>query len=135
MEIRQFLIMLLLFSAVIIGLSLFMTDLAGKYNQNVQDLRTFSQASSIENKTKEFEQTFRTKITGITLIDVPFIAIKGFVEFIDLVSTALFGFFDSFINSVAQYLFLPSWFVGIVSAIVMIIILFEIISTIIKWRV
>ncbi|MEM5867544.1 MAG: hypothetical protein QXG39_06460 [Candidatus Aenigmatarchaeota archaeon] len=135
MEIRNFLIMLLLFSGIIVGVSVFISDLASKYNQNIQDLRTMSQITNIEQKSKELREAMQTKITGVPLIDVPFVAIKGFIDFIDLVATSLFVFWDATINSIASYLFLPTWFVSIITAIVIIIIMFEIISAIIKWRV
>ncbi|MEM5854214.1 MAG: hypothetical protein QXG39_08515 [Candidatus Aenigmatarchaeota archaeon] len=135
MEIRNFLIMLLLFSGIIVGVSIFMSDLASKYNQNIQDLRTMSKITSIEQKSKELREAMQTKITGIPLIDVPFIAIKGFIEFIDLVASALFNFWDAMINSIASYLLLPTWFVTMVSVIIIIMVIFEVISAIIKWRV
>lgn len=135
MEIRNFLIMLLLFSGIIIGLSIFMSDLASKYNQNIEDLRTLNQITNIEEKAKELREAMQTKITGVPLIDIPFVAIKGFVEFIELVASALFGFWDAFINSIANYLLLPSWFITLVTTIIVIIIIFEVISAIIKWRI
>lgn len=136
MEIRSFLIMLLLFSGVITGISIFMSDLTADFGQNINDLSILSQAEAIQNKTAIF-QNESAKITGASWFDAPLIVIKGFITFIDLIGTTIFGFFTTFTSQVFGVFrgIIPIWFIGIVSTILIIIILFEIISAVIKWRI
>lgn len=123
MEIKTLIISLLTFSAVIIGLNIFTLDLANHYSMNIDDMATLSQAQAIQTQVETMHDSFYAHVTG-TILDIPIGAIAGGVEFIKLVSTSLFGFWDTFFGPVAQYLYLPTWFVGIISAIVMVTIIF-----------
>lgn len=134
-ELRNLLITLLLFSGIIIGLSTFMGDLANKYNSNIENLAGLSSIQKIQGETQQLEQTLRSsQITG-TFLDVPITILSGVYQVFKLILVSFVEIWSGFMNSIASYLFLPSWFISIVIAIITIIIIFEIISVISKYKV
>lgn len=134
-ELRNLLITLLLFSAVIIGISNFSADLAKKYGVTIQDVSGMSSIEKIQNETKDLEQTLRSsQITG-TFLDVPLTVLSGAYQVFKLILVSFTEIWSGFMHSVARYLFLPEWFISVVIAVVAITIIFEIISVISKYKV
>ena len=132
---RNMLITLLLFSGMIIGISGFMMDLAKNYGQSVEDLSQLESIERIQSEAKNLEQSLRsTQITG-TFLDVPLTVLSGVYSIFKLILVSFIEIWSGFINSVASYLMLPSWFINILIAIVTVILIFEIISIVSKWRV
>lgn len=124
----------IVFSGIIIAISSFMTDTAEKYGKDIDDISVLGETEQINEKMVNLENTFRTKITGIFIVDIALVGIKGVLEFVDLMITSLFGFYFTLIHSIAEYLFLPSWFVGVVLSVVMAVILLASVSAIMKWE-
>lgn len=134
-ELRNILITLLLFSGIIIGLSTFMGDLASKYSSNIEDLSKLSSIQRIQTETENLEQSLRsTQITG-TFLDIPITVLSGVYQVFKLILVSFVEIWSGFINSIATYLFLPKWFISIVIGVVIVIIIFEIISVISKYKV
>jgi hypothetical protein len=134
-QIRDLLITLLLFSGIIIGISTFMSDLAKKYSTNIEDLSQLSSIQKIEEETANLEQTLRnTQITG-TFLDIPITILSGVYSIFKLMLVSFVEIWTGFLNSIAIYLFLPKWFISIVVGLVVIFIMFEIISAVMKYRV
>lgn len=135
MQLRSFLITLLLFSAVIIGVSNFMVDLSNKYSHDVEDLSSLSSVERIQNETKNLEQSLRnTQITG-TFLDVPLTVLSGVYSIFKLILVSFIEIWDGFITNISQYLMLPTWFTSILMVIIVIIIIFEVISAVTKYKV
>jgi len=109
MEIRNMLITLLLFSGIIIGLSTFMGDLAKNYSSNIEDLSKLSSVQRIQEESKNLEESLRTTQISGTFLDIPIIIMSGF----KLIMVSFIEIWSGFINSIASYLFLPSWFIAI----------------------
>lgn len=134
-QIRDLLITLLLFSGIIIGVSTFMSDLARKYSANIEDLSQLSSIQKIEQETVSLEQALRnTQITG-TFLDIPITILSGVYSIFKLMLVSFVEIWTGFLNSIASYLFLPKWFISIVMGLVVIFIMFEIISAVMKYRV
>jgi hypothetical protein len=135
MQVRDLLITVLLFSGIIIGLSAFMGDLANKYSSNIEDLSKLSSVQKIQQESKNLEEALRsTQITG-TFLDIPITILSGVYSIFKLMMVSFIEIWSGFLNSIASYLFLPSWFVGILISLIVIFLLFEIISAILKYRV
>jgi hypothetical protein len=135
MKIRNLLITLLLFSGIIIGLSTFMGDLANKYSTNIEDLSNLSSVQKIQQESKNLEESLRsTQITG-TFLDIPITILSGVYSIFKLMMVSFIEIWNGFLNSISTYLFLPKWFVGILISLVVIFLLFEIISAILKYNV
>jgi len=129
------LIALLIFGAVMIGVSNFTGDLAKKYNTSIDDLSSLAPIQKIQNQTETLDETIQnSKITG-TFLDVPFTIVSGIYQALKLVSTSLFSIWDMFTNTIASYLSIPRKYIDIIMAIISVSILFEIISIVMKWRV
>jgi len=135
MQLRDLLLTLLLFSGIIIGLTTFMGDLANKYSNNIQDLSELSSVQKIQEEAKKLEESLRSaQITG-TFLDIPLTVLSGAYQLFKLIITSFTQIWSGFINNIASYLFLPTWFIAIIIASVVIFILFEIISAIMKYKV
>jgi len=135
MLLRNLLITLLLFSGIIVGLSTFMGDLSKKYSSEIQDLSELTYVQRIEEETKNLEESLRTtQITG-TFLDVPLTVLSGVYSIFKLIMVSFVEIWSGFVDSIASYLFLPKWFISIVIGLVVIFIIFEIISAIMKYRV
>jgi hypothetical protein len=135
MQVRDLLITVLFFSGIIIGLSAFMGDLANKYSSNIEDLSKLSSVQKIQQESKNLEEALRsTQITG-TFLDIPITILSGVYSIFKLMMVSFIEIWSGFLNSIASYLFLPSWFVGILISLIVIFLLFEIISAILKYRV
>lgn len=134
MEIRSLILSLLVFGLVVTGLGIFETDLAVKSGHEISDMKVLSQVNEIQNKTNDLRNTFKTKITGVPIIDLPLVMTVGFIQFIGLVSDLLFGWWFNMIINVSSAIGIPSWATTVFLSILVIIILFEIISAIIRWK-
>jgi hypothetical protein len=134
MEIRSLIFALLVFSGFMGGIGIFITGIGQSSGQNVQNLSYLNNAQDISNQAAALENVWQTKITGIALLDAPLVMILGFIQFIDLVGKLLFGWWFALINSIVVFLHLPSFFTLMITAGIIILIVFEIISAIIRWR-
>ena len=135
MELRNLLIVLLLFSGIVIGLSNFAGNLAKNYGSSVEDLSKLGPIQRIQEEASNLEQSLRsTQITG-TFLDVPLTILSGVYSIFKLILVSFIDIWAGFIGSISSYLMLPEWFVGIVIAIISIIVIFEIISIVAKYKV
>jgi hypothetical protein len=135
MQIRDLLITILLFSGVVVGISVFMGDLTKKYSSNIEDLSNMSSVQTIQEETKHLEEALRnTQITG-TFLDIPITILSGVYSIFKLMMVSFIEIWNDFINSIARYLFLPSWFIGILISLIIIFLIFEIISAVLKYKV
>jgi hypothetical protein len=134
MEIRSLLFALLVFAGFMGGMGVFITGIGTSSGQSVQNLSYMNNAQDISVQAAALENTWQTKITGIALIDAPLVAVLGFIQFIDLVGKLLFGWWFVLINQIVLLLHLPSFFSVVITAGIIILIVFEIISAIIRWR-
>jgi hypothetical protein len=136
MQIGDLIIMVLVFSGAIAGISTFMLDLASHNSKSISDLSTLNQISAIQNQTKQFDTSMKTQITGIPLVDIPLVTIQGFIQFANLVGSSLYGFWFVLFNGIGSVIgvWLPWWFMPMIEAIVTTIIMFVVLSAIIKWK-
>jgi hypothetical protein len=136
MEIRSLLISILVFSAVTIGLSNFYTELHQNYGVASPESTAFLNATSeITETTQEMQEKFsNSSITNIptlgiayTFVTASYDAVKLAFSTVNVLSTIL-----SEIVSLPLGFNIPSWFVGIVIGIVIIIVVLSAISAFTK---
>jgi len=146
-EVRAFLIGLLLFSGVIIGMSAFYGDLTDPSNlasyglssgeiANISPENLASRNVTIEitQKTAEIEEALKKETTGITAVDVAWGYINAALNAVTLPLTALFVF-TNMISDTVTFLHLPAWIGGIALSIIAVIIIMTIMSAYLKWRI
>ena len=146
-EVRSLMIALLLFSGVVVGMSIFYGDLTSSTNlasygltagqiANIspEDLGTLGVANEITQQTKDIEDTLKQQPTGITPVDLAWGYINAGLSAITLPLNAV-ALFGNMINDVTGFLNLPAWVGGIVLGVISIIIVFEILSAYLKWRI
>ncbi len=127
--IRGLLISLLLFTAVLTGVGIFMSNLIG---ENVQNITTVNR---INSEVKTLEESVRgSQVTGLAFVDVPLMIVSGIFNALKLAIVSVTSLWIDFIHGIKTYLFLPDWFTQIIIAIISIVVLFEIISAIVKYR-
>ena len=107
MEVKTLIIVLLVFSAVIVGLNNFMADLSSSYGVSSEDISSLSNSDEISAQVTSIQETFDSKVTG-TFLDLPISAISGGIEFLKLVELSLFGFWGTLLNgsALSEYLHL-----------------------------
>jgi len=132
---RDLLASILLFSGILIGLSVFISSLAKSYQVNIDDLSQLSSVKRIEEETKALEEALRSSQITQTPLDLPLIIVKGAYSIFKLILKSFIEIWDGFINSISSYLFLPTWFTSILISLVAIFVIFEIISIIMKYKV
>jgi hypothetical protein len=134
MEVRIFIYALILFGLVMTGLTYFMSDLGSQFGQTPEDMSGLVPLNQIYSNATDMSTTFNTKITGIPILDISIVSVKGFIDLISNVAYNLFTWWAIIPGEVGHYLHLPGWVVSGILALMMFAILFEVISSIIRWR-
>lgn len=148
-EIRQIFIALLVFSGVALSLTTFYGDMinptylaAYGYNDaqitgilgsntNISRLSVISNVTLKATKLKESVEEVNP--TGLTVTDVAWGYINAAMNAVTLPLTAL-SLFQNMIEDASSLLGLPAYITSIIIGILVIIVLFEIISSFMKWR-
>lgn len=146
-EIRSFMISLLVFSGVIVGMSFFYVDLTSPTNlaaygytpaqiANIspEDLSSRDVANDIIEQTKAIEETLKQQPTGITAVDVAWGYINAGLSALLLPLNSV-SLFTNMIDDVSSFIGLPTWVSVTVIGIISLIILMEIMSAYLKWRI
>lgn len=133
--IRNLMVGVLLFSGVIIGFGAFAVDLASKSGSavSVADISALSYSTQVEAQAKEVMTAIQSaQITGLP-VDYPLMVVAGAFAVLKLVAVNLVTLATGLIQSVAVYLLLPAWFVGLVAAGITLILAMEVTSSAMKW--
>lgn len=119
-------------SAMIIGASLFTGTLLNNYSVPTEDLSYLNQTDALSDQMDQLKEkvTETTKITGIDVLDR---LLVGAYETTKLIF-GIGDLYESFITDTAAAIGLPSWFTSMLVIVVFIIVVFSIISIIVKWR-
>lgn len=146
-EVRSFLIGLLLFSAIVVGMSQFYTALitpeyleaygltaAQIANISPEDLSSYNVTSELTNRTEAIEEALRQTPTGITAVDVAWGYINAAMSAVTLPLEAI-AYFENVITTASHLIGLPDWVFGIIITIITVIIVFEVLSAYMKWRI
>lgn len=146
-EIRNLLIVLMLFSGVIIGMSSFYGSLTDPTNlayygmspgeiANIspQDLSSSNITDEITQKVEDMETTMQQKPTGVPIIDYGWSFVNTALEALNLMLSSSYLFVNLITDTVA-ILGIPPWIIGIAVGVVLIIVMLEILSARLKWKV
>jgi len=134
MALRNIVIGMMVFSALIVGFSAFYLDLSEQYGKMPDDLSTLEITEGIRKQTEEMKATIEQTEKGtlgfvyLILVGVYQAALLPF-NFIGLISTLIADTASSIGIPV------PSWFVALLMTGTMIYILYEIISAFMKYKV
>jgi hypothetical protein len=134
-EIRNILLGLLAFSAVITGLSVYYADVSSSSgaSTHTSNLTQLSQLNSIQNATYDVEQSLKgQQITG-TFLDFPLTVVSGIYNVLKLLLGGVVNIFEVFLDSVILYLHLPAWVKGLAMLAVAITVMFAIMSAALRW--
>lgn len=140
-SIRDLTIGLLLFSALAFTATLLFSGIATSttYAPNSTANYTFMNTTkNVTDRSLAIEQNLRnSKITGIDLLDIPLTIASGAFQAILLIIDTT-GSYWSLISDLSGHLNLPvdaTYFINIFIAVVAVIVLFEAVSMLIKWKV
>lgn len=135
MELRDLMIILVVFSISIIGINLFMKDFINDYVAVPSELENINFTDKVEyeiNKTSNALQS--SQITG-TPLDIGLFVVTGIYNIFKFFIVDIINIYTYVISQISTYLMLPSWFIGSIIILITLFLIFEIISAIIKWRV
>lgn len=129
MEVRNLIIVAVIFSGVIIGLSGFYTDLADSYGRGVTDLASFNRTREAQNEITQLKESIEgeTVETG-TFVDI---LATGVFTTLKLVMSVP-DIFSTIIADISQIVGLPSWFTTMLLSLITIVVVFQIIKAVTK---
>lgn len=134
-ELRDMIIGLIMFSGLVVGFSTFYGNIATTYGKTYTDLaflNATSRTNTMVNQLKSSVET--TRMTGIAIVDIPLTIASGVYNTLKL----LFGsvnIFSSLLTDLTSIFGIPGWVVVMVMGIISTIIVFEIISGVLRYRV
>ena len=135
-EIRELMIFMLLFSGIIIGTTIFYSDLFTRYDTPaVKNLASLNKTAQIVAKTQQVSSQINSTNIQPSLSGILGIA-SGVFGAISLMLDMpnIFGNLIGDVVSISTELFMPRWFADMIMGIVSIIIVFAIISVYMKMR-
>jgi hypothetical protein len=136
LELRNFLIALLIFSLFVIAMNNFMRDYASHYTSDLPE--DLSNVEFINETKKESEKIHnvlqQTQITG-TPLDIGVFFVVGIYNILKFFINDVINIYTFVVSFISDKLLIPSWISGIFLTLLFIFILFEVISSIVKWKV
>lgn len=118
-----------LVALIVLGANGMMSEFTSNHGNPTTDLSGISQADELNEKANAIRETYNTKIREGTIIDLPFAVVKGFLEVVDLVATAAFGFMDTLFTSLVSLIIgLPTWAIVLGTTLIIIMILSALLS-------
>lgn len=130
--IRTLIILLLLFSLVVIGFSGFVGELATNYDANYTDLSYLNKTSQVQERVSVIQEALDTSdVSAIERIQSFF---SGGYSVLMLIPQSL-DIFTTVVKETGQVLGLPPFVIPIVLTVITVIIVFGIISALLKYEV
>lgn len=131
-ELTEFAVLIMVFSAVVIGVGAFQSELFRNYGVTSTTTVTLNRTAEISNITSNMQKTFRTDVEGGSndlFLEVATGAIGSFK-----IIMSIPGIIDGMLTDISNLTggFIPGWFVGIISGIILLIVLLKIVSLILK---
>lgn len=135
MYVERLFIGMLIFSGIIVGLNIVISDISSNYSIQGKDISYLSVSKDIEDST----QFLTTAIQSVRITDTPFdyalMAVAGLLGVFKLLLDVVTGLFTILISNVSSLLGLPIWFTSILIAITTVMIVFAIIRVLLKTKV
>ena len=103
MGMKDYFVILFLFTIVIIGANAYLQDLTSDSIYTAKDLSLLNKSTELQANVVAMDNAFRSNITGITIIDLPIAGITGLVSF-TTVLRSMAGMIDTTIDDVAVYI-------------------------------
>lgn len=129
MDIRDFLIGVLLFGLVATGVSNFMgewAENAGGYN--ITNISNLAPVASVQAAVEDVETAITSsQITG-TLLDIPITVISGLYSIVILIGITMSNVWTTFTTEIAALTGVPSWAVVLIQLIVIISVIFTVLK-------
>ncbi|MEM5853888.1 MAG: hypothetical protein QW228_05965 [Candidatus Aenigmatarchaeota archaeon] len=135
MEIRQFFILLLVFTVITISGGIFLSNIGKNYGIQIEQVGTMKTVNEIGTEMESFETQLRESKTGISLVDVPFMIVSGAYTVIKLSLLKIPDLWMNLINDMGGFLGIPSWASSTIVVILITTLIFEILSILFKWKV
>ncbi len=131
---RDWMVMLVLFSGVILGLTGFYTNLSASFGQSPEDLSFLNTSQEVFGNITKFQTVINETQNEFTVTDVFVVtsnAIFQIFKFMFFIPAVIMNI----LADISTTLMLPFWFVPMVMGIVFILIIFQIVSGLGKFRV
>lgn len=132
MNIGSMLIVILLAGGIWISGAIFYNDWATNSGSTVtNDISSINQTYQIQSSLNNLSNTSDSKITDVPVIGNALTGIKGAIDFLNVMKSALFDAWANLISNTAGYLHMPKFWVDIFGAVVIAVILLGVIGAII----
>ncbi len=135
MLLRDFLIVLLVFSAVVIGGANFLGELSGTYGVNTTDVSSLNSVQKINETTSKVRTQLESTDTSFNPLDAALVFFRGSINMIKLMFYDIPGLWLNAISDVGALLHIPGWATDILFLLTIITLLFVAAAILLKWRV
>lgn len=126
---------LLIFSAVLLGLTSFYTDIFYNYGTNAEDISDMDMTESVNAHVETLKTSVEdTQVTGVSLIDIPLTIASGVYNTFKLLYYSI-DLYQALIAGFSEILGLPAWAGQTVLGMIGVFVTLEIISAIAKYRI
>jgi len=133
MLLRDLFFILIFVTVSFTGLSIFITDFFKRGGKDIQ-MPELGYLNQVSQRAQEIENTLKTNQISIPLIDIPMAVLSGIFQVFRLIIDGISSLYFTFRNTIAFYLNLPAWLVDAINASILIFVLFEIVSAVLKYK-
>lgn len=136
-EIRNMIVGLLVFSAIVLGMYFYFADFSTNV-PNARPVENFTYLDSIQKIseiTKNLEQSLKSSPLTGTILDVPLVAASAVYNVLKLIMESFVTVFQIVIDAFVNYLHLPDWVRGSLLAIISALIIMYIVSAVLRWEI
>lgn len=135
MLLRDFLIVLLVFSAVVVGGANFLGELSANYAVNTTDVSSLSSIKQINDTTSKVRTQLETTDTSFNPFDAALVFFRGSIDMIKLMFYDIPGLWLNSISDIGALLHIPGWATDIFFLLTIITLLFVAAAVLLKWKV
>jgi hypothetical protein len=133
--IRTILIEVLMFTAIVTGMSYFVIDMAANMGFSISGTTGLDFTTKLEGESTKLVDSINSARVTNTILDLPFMASVAVLSILKFLFVDIANIFFDFLSAVGLYIPLPSWFKIILMDTLGIWVLFKIISNVSKYEV
>ncbi len=130
---RNWLITLLLFSGIVLGMSTFFGATSSQFGITTTDTAFINTTQQVFDNTEDLQDIINQTEGDVTLIGTVAVTTNAVIQFLKIlmfVPTLL----ASIVADISTFLMLPVWFVPMIIGIIIVIVIFQIMSGIGRYR-
>lgn len=135
MRLREFFILLVIFTAIVIGSSTFLGNVSKNYGVETQSVGSMKIVEDIRTEMTDFEKRLQEIKTGVWFLDIPYMIVSGAYTVLKLTLINIPILWTNFISEISMFLGIPQWATSIIFLLIFATLIFEILTVLFKWEI